>query len=60
MISEEGYKYCLGSNTANLSVFAKEFNAALSGRGGGKPEMIQGSVKASKEEILKFLSAEEV
>ena len=60
VISEEGYKYCLGSNTANLSAFAKEFNAALSGRGGGKPEMIQGSVKASKEEILKFLSAEEV
>lgn len=60
VISEEGYKYCLGSNTVNLSVFAKQFNAALGGRGGGKPEMIQGSLTASKEEILEFLSAEEV
>ena len=58
--AEEGYKYCLGSNTVNLSAFAKQFNAALGGRGGGKPEMIQGSVKASKDEILEFLSAEEV
>ncbi len=58
--SDDGYKYCLGSNTVNLSAFAKQFNAALCGRGGGRPEMIQGSVKASKEEILEFLSAEEV
>lgn len=58
--AEEGYKYCLGSNTVNLSAFAKQFNAALGGRGGGKPEMIQGSVKASKDKILEFLSAEEV
>ncbi len=58
--TDEGYKYCLGSNTVNLSAFAKQFNAALCGRGGGRPEMIQGSVKASKEEILEFLSAEEV
>jgi alanyl-tRNA synthetase len=58
--AENGYKYCLGSNTVNLSAFAKQFNAALGGRGGGKPEMIQGSVTASKKEILEFLSAEEV
>ena len=58
--SDDGYKYCLGSNTVNLSAFAKQFNTALGGRGGGKPEMIQGSVKASKDEILEFLSAEEV
>lgn len=58
--AENGYKYCLGSKSENLSVFAKQFNAALGGRGGGKPEMIQGSVSASKEEILEFLSADEV
>lgn len=58
-VAENGYKYCLGSKTTNLSVFAKQLNAALNGRGGGKPEMIQGSVNASKEEILSFLTATE-
>ncbi len=53
------YRYCVGSNTVDLRAFAKEFNSALSGRGGGRPEMIQGSVKASKEEIISFLKAEE-
>lgn len=57
--SETGYKYCLGSKNINLSAFAKQLNAALNGRGGGKPEMIQGSVIASKDEILEFLSATE-
>ncbi len=55
----EGYRYCLGSENENLSSFAKQFNSALNGRGGGKPEMIQGSVNATKEQILEFLSAEE-
>lgn len=57
--AENGYKYCLGSKNINLSVFAKQFNTALGGRGGGKPEMIQGSVTAGKEEILGFLTATE-
>lgn len=57
--TQDGYRYCLGSASVNLSAYAKEFNAALGGRGGGKPEMIQGSVKAAKEEILEFLSATE-
>lgn len=55
----EGYRYCLGSESENLSAFAKQFNSALCGRGGGKPEMIQGSVNATKEQIMEFLSAEE-
>ena len=57
--AENGYKYCLGSKNINLSLFAKQFNSALNGRGGGKPEMIQGSVTAGKEEILEFLTATE-
>ena len=57
--AETGYKYCLGSKNTNLSAFAKQFNAALNGRGGGKPEMIQGSVNADREEILSFLTATE-
>lgn len=55
----DGYRYCIGSNTVDLRAFAKQFNSALNGRGGGRPEMIQGSVLSSKEDILVFLQAEE-
>lgn len=55
----EGYRYCIGSNTVDLRAFTKQFNSALNGRGGGRPEMIQGSVLSSKEDILEFLQAEE-
>ncbi len=47
----DGYKYILGSRTINLRNEAKNFNRALNGRGGGRPEMIQGSVKATRAEI---------
>ncbi len=55
-----GYKYCIGSNSVDLRGFAKEFNTALNGRGGGRPEMIQGSVAAEKEKIIAFLNATEM
>ncbi|MBR6619282.1 MAG: hypothetical protein IKK85_02965 [Clostridia bacterium] len=55
-----GYKYCIGSNSVDLRGFAKEFNSALNGRGGGRPEMIQGSVAAEKEKIIAFLNATEM
>ncbi len=56
---KDGYKYCLGSETADMRSFAKEFNKELNGRGGGRPEMIQGSVSADKKMILEFLKADE-
>ena len=54
-----GFRYCIGSNSTDLRAFAKGFNSALNGRGGGRPEMIQGSVCAKKEDILLFLNATE-
>ncbi len=54
-----GYRYCLGSESVDLRAFAKEFNRSLNGRGGGRPEMIQGSINATKQEIISFLNAEE-
>lgn len=51
-----GYKYIIGSRTTDLRERAREINAALSGRGGGSPEMIQGSVTASRCEIEKYFS----
>ena len=52
---EEGdYKYVISSHTVNLREISEEINNALSGRGGGRPEMIQGSFGATLEEIKKF------
>lgn len=50
----DGYAYIAGSKTVDLRLKAKELNEALSGRGGGSPEMIQGSVKATEKEIRRF------
>ncbi|MBR3588158.1 MAG: hypothetical protein IKL16_01205 [Clostridia bacterium] len=52
---ETGYKYTLASRTMDLRQLAKDFNTALSGRGGGKPEMVQGNVSAKQNEIEDFL-----
>ncbi len=52
---EDGsYKYAMGELNGDLRQFTKEMNAALNGRGGGKPFFVQGSVKASEEEIRGF------
>lgn len=48
------YKYVAASASVNLRDLAKEINAALSGRGGGRPEMIQGSLGAPLEKIREY------
>ena len=48
------YKYAMGELNGDLRQFTKEMNAALNGRGGGKPFFVQGSVKTSEEEIRQF------
>jgi alanyl-tRNA synthetase len=45
------YKYVISSNTTDLRAMAKDINSALSGRGGGRPEMIQGSFGATLRQI---------
>lgn len=57
---EQNYKYIMGSNSVNLQPIVKQFNTQLNGRGGGKPEMVQGSVAANKADIIEFLSASEM
>ena len=50
------YRYSIVSNSVNLQPLCKALNAAFSGRGGGKPEIVQGSLTAeSKKEIAEFL-----
>lgn len=53
---ETGYKYAVVSRETDLREIGKALNAALSGRGGGKPNMIQGSVTASKADIDAFFA----
>ena len=50
------YKYAVASKTENCSAFAKEMNAKLCGRGGGKPELIQGGCSAAEQEIKDFFN----
>lgn len=50
----EGYKYAVCERGGDLRAFVKELNAALSGSGGGKPDFVQGSVKATRAQIAKF------
>ena len=45
------WKYIIGSRTCDLRTKAKEINAAIGGRGGGRPEMIQGSCTATRQQI---------
>lgn len=52
----DGYRYIIGSKNGNLRAAAKEYNAALQGRGGGSDQMIQGTMLAKKDEILAYFS----
>ena len=50
----DGFQYAMGVETGDLRAFTKDMNARLNGRGGGKPGFVQGSVKATLEEIKNF------
>ena len=47
----EGWRYIIGSRTRDLRAAARSINAAINGRGGGRPEMITGRAAASRGEI---------
>lgn len=53
--ADGSYKYAIGEREGDLCSFTKEMNAALNGRGGGKPFFVQGSVQASEKEIRAFM-----
>lgn len=48
---EEGYRYVIGSRSEDVRPLSKMLNTTFQGRGGGKPEMVQGSVKGTRTEI---------
>ena len=48
---ETGFRYVIGSKELDVRPFAKVLNTAFNGRGGGKPEMVQGSLSGNEEAI---------
>lgn len=49
-----GYQYAIGQPSGNLRPLVQALNQALQGRGGGKPDFVQGSLAAKQEEIQAF------
>ena len=52
--AEGNYKYAIGHAGGDLRAMTKEMNAALSGRGGGKPNFVQGSAACTEADIRAF------
>lgn len=49
-----GYHYIIGSQSVDLKTFLKEFHGAFAGKGGGKGEMVQGTVMGEKEALERY------
>ncbi len=54
-----GTSYALCRPGGDLRPLCRALNAALDGRGGGKPELVQGSVRAGENEIRDFFKKQE-
>lgn len=48
---EIGYKYAVASRTYDVRKVAKELNSCCAGRGGGTPQMVQGSLATYRDMI---------
>lgn len=51
---ESGYRYVIGRNE-DVRPISKKLNEAFAGRGGGKPEMVQGTLKGKEVQIREML-----
>ncbi len=56
---DSDYKYAIGQRDGNVRDLVKKMNATLNGRGGGKPFFAQGSLKATKQDLVDFFRGEE-
>ena len=54
--ADGAYKYAIGHIGGDLRELTKKMNAELSGRGGGKPNFVQGSVAAARGAIEAFFA----
>lgn len=50
----QSYQYILGSQNVDLREFLKAFHGEFPGKGGGKPQMVQGTVTGTKEMLEKY------
>ncbi len=48
---KDQYRYVIGSREEDCRIFAASLNEKFAGKGGGKPQMVQGSLQGSREEI---------
>ena len=53
--NEKGTGYCLAQAGGDVRALTKALNTALNGRGGGKPDICQGSCAAAPEQVETFL-----
>ena len=49
----DGYRYVIGSRAQDVRPIAKSINEKFRGRGGGKPEMVQGSLGSAREDEIR-------
>ena len=52
-----GYHYVLGSKIVDVREISKQLNQKFNGKGGGKPQMVQGSLNGCAKEILELLNS---
>lgn len=56
---EGEYRFVIGSRRMDVRPFAAEIRERFGGRGGGKPEMIQGSLRGMEEELRAWVQTKE-
>ncbi len=54
--ADGGWKYAVCQPDGDLRALVKDMNAALHGRGGGKPALVQGSAACTRAEIEAFFA----
>ena len=52
----DGYRYVIGSRVMDTRLFAKKLGEHFQSRGGGKPEMVQGSLMGEECKIREVLA----
>lgn len=53
----ERYRYIIASEKIDLKAASSDINAAIAGKGGGSPVMIQGTALAAESEIRKYFES---
>ena len=58
--NQDGFRYIAGSKTVDVREVSKLLNAHFDGRGGGKPDMVQGACKnfSGENEIRRMVCAD--